>query len=512
MRMRISPPDAVGAPAPLTKAVLSAIWICVAVMVALMAARGWSAMSYLQPLQVTTSGAEWESLLPLWRRLHGLPVYLDRFQPPFNSAHYNWLFYEAFGALPRLVMRPLGLGDAWLPTIARHVSVLGMILAVWVAARQFLSALGERTLVHRTIAWSLALLVGAGPVVGWWGLTARPDLLAMTLEICAVGIFLRYYPDRRWLAILGVALFCYAAWSLKQVNASAGAAIGLVLLFRRDWAAAALLAVLFVLAVAAAFVLGDPQYLKNVAFAGYPLVYEWERLFRNLFNFAIKTLPILIPLALLLPCFARQRGWRENLPAQVALSGTIVAALVSVPTSSHTGAAENYYFTLMFFLALLAVVTFKSASDVAPGMARLAFLGIGAGWLVTAAGSASVLGGWAGTVSVRAEDADYRRMTACIANLPKPMYMGNRYMSLPWMTPGNESFVLSYVYPAEREQGRIFEGGGIGGRVASGYFASLALHATLPVTEVDSAPLDRYAPVPTPCDDLKIYVRRDLLP
>lgn len=38
-----------------------------------------------------------ESLFAIWKYVHGLAVYNDRYQPPYNAAMYNWLFYESYG-------------------------------------------------------------------------------------------------------------------------------------------------------------------------------------------------------------------------------------------------------------------------------------------------------------------------------------------------------------------------------------------------------------------------------
>ena len=49
------------------------------------------------------------------------------------------------------------------------------------------------------------------------------------------------------------------------------------------------------------------------------------------------------------------------------------------------------------------------------------------------------------------------------------------------MTPGNESYVLSYVYEAERALGRPFEQGGIGGMIEAGRFSAIAIPGSAPL-------------------------------
>lgn len=475
---------------------------------AVMAVRAGSAISYVQALQVTTSGAEWESLLPLWRKAHGAAAYLDRHAPPFNSAHYNWLFYELFGTVPGRLMALLGWGDAWLPTVARHVSILGMAVGVWFGWRTLRAAAPA---YGGMVTLALAVLVAVGPVVGWWGLTARPDLLAMTFEIVAVAAFLALVERRPVAAALAAALFCYLAWSLKQINVTAAGGIGLTLLYRRQWRAAFVLAGASVAAWVTTFAVGEAQFVRNLLFSGYPIVYVFERLLRNLGNLTVKILPILLPLAVLAPLWFRH--WRVMLArphGQLGLFGSLVAGVLTIPTSAHTGAAENYYFTLVFFLALLLSATL---AELAPGQERRPRLAMAVGWVASVVLSLLVLSGKVGVTDLRAEDALYRRMQTCLAPVPRPLFVDVRYMALPWMTPGPEPYyVLSFVYDDERKLGRAFEGGGIGGRIERGEFAALAFHAAQAPESYDGALLSGYVPLAdNPCDDisLKILLRAD---
>jgi hypothetical protein len=52
---------------------------------------------------------------------------------------------------------------------------------------------------------------------------------------------------------------------------------------------------------------------------------------------------------------------------------------------------------------------------------------------------------------------------ACLDSLERPVYVGDRYLSLPWMTPGTTSFVLGYGYETLRTFGQNMEKGGVGG-------------------------------------------------
>ena len=95
---------------------------------------------------------------------------------------------------------------------------------------------------------------------------------------------------------------------------------------------------------------------------------------------------------------------------------------------------------------------------------------------------------------------------ACLDSLERPVYVGDRYLSLPWMTPGTTSFVLGYGYETLRTFGQNMEKGGVGGLIEDKYFATLAL--PLQTTEsFDGARLIGYLPAGVNCPSFKIFSR-----
>lgn len=478
----------------------------------LFAVRLGGVVSFAEPIQAQTSGAEYESLFAVWKYTQGLAVYNDRFQVPFNAPMFNWLFYASYGWVAKAVLGAGRLGDAWLPTVARLFTVLGAGAAGLAAAAAFRRAAGTGEPRLEAVAWAFAAFVAVGPLVGFWAMTVRPDAWALAFEAAAAAAFLVIYRRSPWAAVLSLAALAYAAWSFKQASVFAAGAAGLFLLARRDWRRLAALATALPLAWAATLVLGEPQYVKNVLFADYPLPFAGERMARNLLNFAVKSGPSLFLLAALAPVLAaspaRRRESLADDPLLFALCGAAVAASISVPLSAQVGGSENYLFVLSFYLALLAVAGLATAArGGGAALQRMAAAGV-AGWGTLAVAVLVVLAGVTGATGVRREHDANVAFKLCLDRLPRPLYVDNPYLALPWMTPGTEPFVLSYTYPAERALGRRYERDGIGGLIAARHFAALAVPGAEPPARIDGATLDGYAPAPGACPGISVFLRK----
>ena len=488
--------------AALTAAVLS---------LALMAVRVVNAVSLVEPLHLQTSGDEIASLFAVWKWATGETVYGDRFRPPYNAVFFNWLFYATYGTIIQALHGPVFTDYAWLPTIARLFTLAGAAVAGGLAFLLFLRIDVARLRGYKPVAAATALVIAFGPLVGYWTITVRPDVWALAFEIGAATAFLTFYRDRPNLAVVFVAACCYAAWAFKQVNVYALMGTGLFLLLRRDWRTVSILGALLVSAWILTFALGGEYYFRTVFFSGVPLSYTVAAAARNLGNFAPKVVPFLAAAAAIgayvLSSDKRRKDFFEDDRALYAATGTS-AALLSIPLSFQTGAAENYYFTLFFFLTLLVLAAYSLVAKQDARVPAWVDHAFGGGWLAMAVACLLVFLGVVGTTDLRAQHRFHSAAQACLAPLPRPLFIGITYLSLPWMSPGSPPFVLSYVYYIERKMERRFESGGIGGLIASGYFATIVTHAPPPET-IDGVRPDRYRLTPSDCPSLGIFLRRN---
>lgn len=486
-----------------------------ALCLALFGLRAAGSLSFTVPLQVHATGDEFTNYFNIWKAMTGEVVYNDRFQAPYSATVYNWLFYHAYAAFDRVVMAALGLDGAWLPTVSRWFTLLAIACGLGASYLTFRRAARAEDVTGRALCAAFAVMLMMGPLLGFWSLTVRADLWAMTLEIAGTGLFLALYPRRRMGAVLVLAAAVYLAWSFKQGNVFAAAGGGLVLLLRRDWKALALLCTVLPGAWALTMTLGEPQWLNNILFRDFPLFMSWQRMARNLANVAVKTGPVLLGVAALLAVAVRSKAillalWRSD-TVLFAVGGTLAALMLSVPISAQHGGAENYFFTLTFFLALLLMAALP-ALRAEPRALRPVLAATAAGWAILTGAVLLVVGGVAGKTDLRDQHATYETYKRCTDALPRPLFINIPYMGLPWMTPGNTPWVLSYTYHEERALGvKPFEHGGIGGLIETGAFAAIAVPAEgTPPTGWDGGSLAGYEHrAVADCPQNYVFFRKD---
>ncbi|NQU60689.1 MAG: hypothetical protein HQ512_06135 [Rhodospirillales bacterium] len=495
-----------------TLAVFSAISVLLSV--ALMAARIATAVSFSEPLQLTTSGWEQETLYPIWKALNGHVVYPDPYKIPFAATFYNWLFIEAYAVFSGAVLSIFSLADAWLPTAGRFLTLGFLFIGTALSYATFLLFLNPPDRPMKILCLSFAAAIFFGTLVGFWGFTVRADIGALLFEILGVYVFWKFYPSRPYRAVLLFAIAAYCAWGFKQVDIVSNVAVGFFLLYRRDWKPLFLLICVLLAAYLATFAIGGPLYIRGF-YESSRLGYSLAQFAVNISNFALKASPFLAALGALALAGAASPRWRRAWLADdksvFALIGLGSAMAINFLISTKVGSADNYYFVLSFFIALATLKGYDLIrEDIETGESQIPLkgaLGISTlGWATNIAAVAAVFIGIKGIVSVAPQHEFYSTIKNCAAKLPKPVFVDNAYLSLPWMSPGEHHFVVSYSYPMDRGLGLPFEKGGIGGMIREGYFSSLLLHEKNKGV-YDGATLDGYKKQAAPCRSFVPYIR-----
>jgi hypothetical protein len=445
---------------------------------ALFALRAGYAISFVEPLQLVTSGAEHDALFAIWKQIHGLDIYTDRHRIPFASSNYNWLFFEGYGWIAGAVMKALALGDAWLPTVTRLITVGICVIGVALLFADLRSGARAESVAGRAALAAFAIWFFFGPLGGFWTIATNVELGATVFLIASLYAFNRLYPTRPWAAVLWFIGLAYAAWAMKQNYVYTAGAVGLFLLLRRDWSRLALLSVLLPAAWALTLWLGSDAYLKMLFFQGTDMLFQPGTALRNISNAGGKTLAVWLGLAGALVIIVRRPAmlgplWREQAVRLYAL-GLFVSLVMVVPMSAMHGAAENYYFPVVYFAAGLCF-TVLFALDRLSAPVAAGWVGVVGGWLAGVAAVALVITGHAGVISTRNWHDQFTATKACIDRLPTPAFTAGGYNMLPWMYPAGPHFITAFKYPYDRARGVAFERDGLGGMIRDGYFAALLL-------------------------------------
>lgn len=470
---------------------------CLLLGLAVYAARSWNAWraAGIAPGVAVTSGCEEESFYAIHRAIHGSPIYYPPTQLPFGSAYFNWLFYDGYqAALAPLVAL---YGDKVIPQAARLLSAIGGILGmgtlIWLVWRVLPA--------NHLAGAALAMGVFAGPLVGWWAHTARPDIWGLTLEAAAAVLLLTQHRTHPRQALVGVTVLCFAAWSLKPTNVSVLTTMVVFLAVRRQCGVALLLLTGNCVLWTLTFWLMGPEYreiLKGVASGS---TYLLAHGFANLGDAAAKSLPYL---ALAVGLLA---GARFTLPpaeqplardcAVFGLLGLLFATPLAFALSCKIGAYSNYYLPSLL-MAALAGLGLLAAQRSTPVL--LVVLGLMSLMQI------AILGGWIGRLDLRPAARELAIRWDSWKDMPEPRFSADLRLNLPWLSPRSPPLVLAYNYPQKRVTGLRFEQDGVGGLITRGWFASLML--PFGTDKYDGADLRHYVPVAS-VPGMTIYHRKD---
>lgn len=479
-------------------------WASAALCVTLMMVRVYYAISFTEPLQGITTGAEAQSLNAIWRYIQGYTIYPDMHKIPFAAPVYNWLYFASYGTIARFFLDMLALEDLWLPTITRLITFIGIICGTILIYRFFIMAFQVIEPDLKRLCLAFAIFLFFGPLMGFFGMAAAPDVWALFFDVAAIYVFIRYY-EKQPFAILLVCVFAYLAWAFKQIFIYTPGTIGLFLLMKRDWKNLFLLCFILGLAWVTTLVIGGKIYINNILFLGTTNEYLLKVFLRNIFKFLEKSTPSVIGLFGICLFLASKPKLITEIAChstiRIAFLGIFISACVSLPTSVKSGAAENYYFTLSFFIvfAVLATLIWLVRKNLVPS----ALWGVlGLGWVLNIIAVLSVFTGVNGLLSVRPYHNDLMVAKTCMKDLPKPIFVEHIYLSLDWMNPAEHHFVLGYNYLLDREAGVEFERGGINGLIKEGYFGALLLKKIN--SWFDSADFKRLS---KSCGKFKVYIR-----
>jgi len=439
--------------------------------VAIMVLRIFDAFSFVTPYQMAAGGFEEESLFAIWKVVNGKKLYADPFTVPYAASYFNWGFYHFYGLIVGLAQDWLDLDDNWIPMLCRWVSLAGCLSGFFIALALYRKT-SRKALVPAVLFAGLLFL---GPLVGYWAVAVRPDVWATALEALAILVLLHGRSRDRLLGVLAAAVLCYLAWSFKQTAVAAPVAICLFLIWRRRFNHLFVVVGVFWALVGISFQLGDEQYRSTILLRGSAVSFSPLAWLVVLVNFAIKALPAWAHAVGPVARFATNGEYRYTVKPNDAfvlgLCGLAAWAVLLLPASAKVGAAENYHFSALLFLGLIASATFEAQMAARDAMIRVILFG---GWALFA--GASLYGVFGGAkLSLLDSHEALMAEKECIERLATPVFTYNRIAALPWINPSPPYLVRAYNYEADRAAGKPFKDGGIGGLIAEGYFGALLL-------------------------------------
>jgi hypothetical protein len=453
--------------------------------------------SVLSASDVTVFTAEGPVLYAIWKIRHGYPLYEWPLTAPFTVTYYNPAFYEIYARVFSLFR----VGDAATPIAGRLMTLAWLVGAgsmQYAATRHLLRPVNP----SRTLPALMAAITWTGAVFpGWWAISIRPDIAAVTSALCGVYLSMRAFESHgRAQGLVAAGAAFAAAWMIKQscVALLAGTLV-YVAVWRRSFRELALVAWPFAATATTALALGGSTYRANVLLAPSvnPLsvrnVLAWYR--GSFFADALLWGVLVVVVARLIPSWvaslrapnAASRSRRRQLDIDATYVVVLVVCAFGIDSIllSKIGAALNTLFELHAALALLTAVALNHIMQDPPPSRTVAIAAATALTLMLGSSAARVLRERATIVpALEHRDATtgrLRELTAIVAVLPRPVYAEDDLLALPWIATGNQ-------YPAIIRDGAFHEraqelgllGPGIEGMIRTRRFASVIVPSASP--------------------------------
>ena len=443
-----------------------------------------------------TSGFEEFSLYNTWKVMHGLTLYEWPQKDHYLLTSYNTGFYHVYAAWGELWGAD---GEQLVPCLRWLTLVFGVggvcvqahLLRVFVppSARRWVWISGVSFLTWFGTTFS-----------AWCPLTARPDIPAVALALAGFTLAMHARETRRdWLWIVSSLLFV-AAWSFKQsvVWIFAGTVLA-VLTFGFRWRGLVGLVAPFGILTLLMVWFSGAEYRYNV-FA-VPGIYRW---FPKQ-SFALLGQAVALNLFLWgFGAWACREGLRDGWRSFVrwglrrgAISRLTFMVLAAVPAvimgtcqmALHGSNTNNIMegFVMISLLAGVAWMRFwqsdESRRSLAVGVILLvSMMPLPIVQLVQAAKgtpNTEVRGVSIGNLTKLNSDqlTQRRRFAEWLRGQPKPLWIRDAMLQLPWFSTDNQfpSLLLDYEFEADASAKRVLDGAGFSDWIRRRYFACLLL-------------------------------------
>jgi hypothetical protein len=429
----------------------------------------------------------------VWRCLHHRPVYTDPFTFPFSLSLYNYLFYDTYAG----VLRMIGACDAGILTWGRQFTLafaLAGALAQWMLVRSLLKLRGAASALALSLALGLWLCTS---LVKYWALSIRPDMAAAALVMIALWAVVR----QPRLAFVYAAVLFYLAWAFKQSVVLVFAGLCVHLILHKKWRNLSILAAVFAVLVAATLYGGTPEYRFSILVAprmvkGFAFGLPWilralgaglAALGLNLYWVGAPFLLLRVP-SLLRPSASERptdrvesQGITPQIDTPIRLLTTVfaVALIAGLAAMGKVGGTSNYLFEA--FAAgstLLQIAVFTAPRRLVTALLVLA-----------CAQPALQLAGAAigyhrpgkkdmAPIATAAEYAQAVALRDRLATMPRPIFTTDGELAQPWNSTDNGAPAL-VIDPNFQAVARLRDqNGGIEGMLRRGEIPTVVLAST----------------------------------
>lgn len=434
-----------------------------------------------------TSGYEEESLLILWYNYFNYDIYTNHLEYPYRWAIYNWLFYDFYSYTLKAINLVLEIDHRSSINFFRFItfifSLIGFIF--------FYKCLKIIRSENNLWVLFLSILTIYGLSTGWWNLTTRPDIPALTLEILGIYFFLKNANNLSIFKIIILSIILYLAWSFKQTALISFFSILIYLIFKKKY-----LECFFFISVFFTFIFITIYFQNDLYFQSIymlntnNLLYDMDinRIFRVLKIFTIKNTFLILMSSYLFLNF-KLLNFKDNI---FYFTGFLLSLIYFLAVLSNKGTSDNHTFITIVFLTFIIHKNFDYKNILV--YSRFVFLILIAAQIYV---SGTVLSGKKGRLTpVKVGNID--DYIICSENiLVNPVFVEKPYYALPWITKYENPTVKNFNYRFELDANRL-KGGGFKSLINEGYYETLILN-------VNSSYINSNYKIKKVCKDVVIY-------
>lgn len=468
---------------------LGSLGFVIALNLAAFAARGWFVTR--SGSHAVTTGFEEFNLYHLWKAAEGHPLYEWPDRGNYTPTHYNAAFYHAYAAWTRL----WGASGEESVACARWLTPFFAVLGVLMQAHLLRQLAPETSRGSGLWRWGISFLTWFGPNFGgWWVWSVRADIPAVVLSLSGFACVLRARERiglRWWVA---ASLLFFAAWSFKQYVVWIYAGVILhVILAGGGWRVVAALLLPFGLLAVAAFRVGGEVYIYSLLVV--PGYYRWlPAMTVDLLSQAI-VFNLFLWLCALGAVLALVRRWRVH-AVDVVERRWRIAAVVSGPALgmgivqlTPPGSNINNMLEGFVMVGLLGgawwLRRWPARPKWLPVAGAVALLSMAPVTIVQLALGArgipfyEVQGRSVGNViKLNAAQLDQRRRFGeWMRTLPRPVWIDDAMLQLPWFTTGGSypAPMMDFQFEEDVLKAGVMEGAGFVEMISARRFGSLLL-------------------------------------
>ena len=310
-----------------------------------------------------TGGIEDEGLLAIWLtkntnffQNHYLffPTIENFDNKIFNLFQYNWLWYIANSYLVALFENIFSLSDKYFANLVRVnnliFSVISLVILYLICPKQKISP---------KINFIFSFFIIFGPLIGFWNISAKPDMAFLMFEIFAIYLIIKNINKLNWKNILFITLVLYLSWSMKQTSIITSIAFFIYLILKKN-TIIFFYFFFFLTLIIVTFVIGGETYISNLLWLNAKTNFSLFHFLKLFFSSILKILPLVVLSLLILISLKKEKKIQiKNNNILLFLIIGIICSTINIILSYHVGSAPNYYFISAIYLLIFVIFNYE---------------------------------------------------------------------------------------------------------------------------------------------------------